>query len=895
WDKLTVTITIDDRRIDVGSTASIQASAVYDYDLQPFDGILTLNDTVLMHGDVGRWAYTVLSASADSYGISLIGTNDEDYIIWDRLRILSYWIDEADGRTNVGTIQQVYVTVDYEYDGSVFQGAFGTVFMNSSAMTWNPLLLRWNHSFAYSNPTGYAFQVNGITDLLYGLTAFSEQMSPKTIIWDKLNVVIDADPTVAYYGEVVSFTVTATHQYDNSRVWDLTVETLRNSTPPALIGNFTDTWIGPQDALQQYLVVYAEDVAYGITKFDTLMIQVLWTNAPLVVVDSAFASDGDGRANIGTVVSIYFHCVWLENRSDVKAGQLYVNSTLHSINETGWVSFTDSSSVVIWRYWNVTGVAADGVTDYEMEVPAPQMIWDALRVTIHATDDRINLGEQAVLEVNAFYAYDNSTYEGGLALNNTILRYFTVGIRGYTITSAFGDIAHGITIIQSNQEVGVIWDGLIVDLSVVHHRVDLGTTVSIQTSAIYAYDGSFFDGTLNLNDSVTVQSFVGKRGYTVESAEGGIHGIYVINVYDYAYIIWDELEVYWSQTERDRCGLQDSVQVRFRVRYSFDGTPYTDSNGHLRINGTEASFDSTNGFWFISVSQTTVGSFNYMVNSIDDQSSGVNSLRNERSFLSTAIFDRVYVFLAGVRGRDITTDSDADKLAPEILPALKDSPVTVHFQLRYESDGIYIDDSNTLVIINGERAIFNQTSGRWELVVTGSETGIVAYWIDSFEDQYGLTEVNHGELVPRVEWVLPEIDPELFFLAGGGFGIAAVAAAIVVFIARTKRRVTTLEHALTPEELLSLEDVGISSTMRAQMVNHLEWLRDLTEEIPYMGDDVLMILGEELAQAKEMYVKAFTLEIPTEPAGMRLRDMLLDRIDSILESIEKEMEFRASR
>ena len=83
--------------------------------------------------------------------------------------------------------------------------------------------------------------------------------------------------------------------------------------------------------------------------------------------------------------------------------------------------------------------------------------------------------------------------------------------------------------------------------------------------------------------------------------------------------------------------------------------------------------------------------------------------------------------------------------------------------------------------------------------------------------------------------------------------------------------------------------------MRAQIVNHLEWLRDLTEEIPYMGNSVLVILSEELAQAKEMYVKAFESEIPTEPAGLRLRDMLLDRIDTVLESIGKEMASRSSR
>ncbi|MHA2211271.1 MAG: hypothetical protein ACXABV_19110, partial [Candidatus Thorarchaeota archaeon] len=851
-----MTITIDDRRIDVGSTASIQASAVYDYDLQPFDGILTLNDTIHMHGDVGRWAYTVLSASGDSYDISIIGSNDEDYVIWDRLRILSYWIDEADGRTNVDTSQQIYVTVDYAYDGSVFQGAFGTVYMNSSAMNWNPLLLRWNHSFVYSTPASYVFQVSEITDNLHNLTAIEDGWTPKSIIWDKLNVVIESDTSVAFYGERVNFTVTATYQFDNSMVMSLIVETLRNGTPPTILGNFTDTWNGPEDAVKQYLVIYAEDTIYGITEFDTLMIEVSWTDAPLVVIDSAYTSDIDGRVDVGTSISVYFHCVWLENGSAVNSGLLYVNSTPHSINATGWIMLSDSRSIIIRLQWIVTGVEVDGVTDFEMSLAAPSIIWDAISVTVEAIDERINVGELAIINVTAKYVYDDSDYSGRLALNDTILRYFTVGRRGYTVVSASDDKDYGITVLQSNGEVSVIWDGLILDLSVTQHRVGLGISISVQVSAIYAFDGSIFDGTLPLNDSVFVQSFVGKRGYTVleDFIAGGVHEIDEVVSNDETYVIWDVLEVHWSQTERGRCDLQDTVQVRFRVRYSFDGAPYTDSNGRLWINGTEAIFDSVNEFWFRLVSQNTVGSFDYMVDSIDDQSSGVNSLRNERNFISTATFDRVYVWLAGVRGVDVDSDSEVDKLAPEILKAMQGGIVTIYFQIRYESDGIYIDDSNTLVSINGERAIFNQDSGRWELVVTGSDIGIIAYWINSFEDQYGLTEVNHGDLVPRVEWVPPVIPIELLYFAGGGVGLAAV----VIFISRTRKRVTTLEHALTPEELLSLEDVGISGTMRSQIVNHLEWLRDLTEEIPYMGDDVLMILGEELAQAKEMYVKAFT-------------------------------------
>ncbi|MHA1936466.1 MAG: hypothetical protein ACW97A_14430, partial [Candidatus Thorarchaeota archaeon] len=611
-----------------------------------------------------------------------------------------------------------------------------------------------------------------------------------------------------------------------------------------------------------------------------------WTDAPLVVIDSAFTSDADGRVNIGTTISVYFHCVWLENSSAVETGLLYVNSTPHSINESGWVTITDSSSIVIRRSWIVTGVSVDGVTDFQFAALTPAAIWDAIIIwKMEVTDNRINVGALAEILYDGQYIYDKASYDGTLALNDTNYRYTTVGRRGYTVISAYGD-TYGISVIQLNNETSIIWDGLNIELSVDHNRVGLGIPVSIQISAAYAYDGAIFNGTLPLNDTVFVQSSVGMRVYTVreEFITGGNWSIRaVISNYE-LYVIWDALEVHWSDKDRFRCDLGASVEVRFKVRYSYDRIPYTDFNGTLTINGIEATFDSLNEYWYISVSHNEAGSFEYRVDDVGDQTTAVETLIIDDEFFVNAIFDSVYVWLAGVSGTDIADGSEKDVLAPGTFSALLGSEVTIYFQLRYESDGTYINDPNTIVFIKGEKATFNLDQNRWEHVFDGSVIDIVEYRIDSFQDQYGLTQVDHRNLVPEVEWTLAPLPPDVLYIMVGG--IAGLA--VVVFIARTRRRVTALEHALTPEELLSLGDVGITSELRGQIVNQLEWLRDLSEEIPYIGNDVLSVLNEELTRAKQMYVKAFELEPPTEPAGMQLKEMLLQRIDSILESIEEE-------
>ncbi|MFW9869492.1 MAG: hypothetical protein ACFFEL_07685 [Candidatus Thorarchaeota archaeon] len=883
WDMIAVSISVDDRRIDVGSTASIQMSATYVYDGELFDGILTLNDTVILHQDVGRWNYTIISASGDSYGISLIGSNDEDYVIWDRLRIVSYSIDMDDSRINVDEVQNVYVEVIYEYDSIVFQGIFGFVYMNGSAMTWDPGNQYWYRSYSYSSPVGNVFQVSEITDLIYGLTVVVEDVSPKFIIWDKLNVVIEANASIAYFGDIVRFTVTATRQYDNSKVAILTTETLRNGTL-LFPNNFTDTWNGPGDTHLQYLVVDAIDGVYGITEFDSLMVEVFWTDAPIISINPAFTSDPDGRTNIGTVVTVYFHCLWLENSSDVDSGLLYINDIPYSMNETGWVVFTDSSSDVIIRWWNVTGVDAYGVTLLATPVPTLNMIWDAIAITkMEAEDYRINIGERMELAYDGVYMYDGTPYDGILALNDTNFRYGDVGRRGYTIESAYGDTTYGISVILVNNQTSVIWDGLIINLSVENNRVSIGTTVTIQNSATYAFDGAIFDGLLHLNDPTDSLPFVGMRVYTVlpELIIPGSFGIKAVVTNDEITVIWDAHEVSWSGIERERCDLGDSVQVRFRVIYAYDSVLFTDLEGTLTINGREATYDSFNQYWYISVSQNEPGQFQYQVDNVTDYTTAVKTLIHTAEYV-TARFDSVYVWLAGV------SNSERDAIAPVTLNATVGSNIIVYFQLRYMSDNTSLDGSIATVFINGEEAIFNTATQRWEATFVGTGIGIVIYHIDSFQDQYGLTQVDHRNKAPSVNWYIPPIPQDVLYI--GTFTIASLA--VVLFITRTRKRVTKLEHALSPEELLSLEEVGISSSMREQIITQLEWLRDLSEDIPFTGTAVLTVLNEELTKAKQMYIRAFELEPPTEPAGKRLKEMLLERIDSVLKAIEKEMERR---
>jgi len=130
FDKVTVTLSAVDGTIEVGSTATVTQTAVYQYDGTDFDGTITLSDT-LTKSTVGTYYYTTQSISGDTHGITEFESNtipitfvdtttpvahagpdqtvDEDTSVsfdasgsTDNVAIVSYEWDFEDGTTGTG-------------------------------------------------------------------------------------------------------------------------------------------------------------------------------------------------------------------------------------------------------------------------------------------------------------------------------------------------------------------------------------------------------------------------------------------------------------------------------------------------------------------------------------------------------------------------------------------------------------------------------------------------------------------------------------------------------------------------------------------------------------------------------------------------------------------------
>ena len=1229
WDSITVSFVIPDHRVNVGDNASIHVTAVYNYDGTPYGGILTLNDTTYAHGTVGRWAYTVATAVDDSYGITVIGTNDEDYVIWDRLRVLSYAV--SDGRCDIGTTQSVYVTLDYEFDSTVFTGALGTVYLNDTSMTWDQAFLRWYQDRTYMTTGERHFRVTGVTDTLHGLTVINEQAAPASVIWDTIEVVLGADALLVNWHTRVNFTLTATREYDGSQVHLLTVSVSRNGSA-FVVGNFSDVWNGPVDAVWVYAVTGARDDQYALQVFSANSLKVTWTERPVVVVDRAIVSDIDGRTNIGTVVTIFFHCEWSTNGTAIDSGTLFVNMTGHAVNASGWVEFTWSSASVMHLVWRVTGVDVNGVSLYDQRVASPSMIWDSLKVRITVLDDRIsvgenatiwlsatyewdgrpfdgvlslnsttylylatsshaytvaaafggsygitvigtndvalviwdrilvlsyvtdgrcdvgttqrvslsavyeydgvvltgarglvylngtpmswspvaqrwfldvtsavenrlsfivsdiddfakgltafdsgvpasivwdslvisimtgdqriNIGENASVYVSAHYTFDSMKYDGTLLLNDTTFLVGVVGRRGYTVVSAFGD-TFGITVIKTNDADYIVWDALTVTIVVADNRINIGENATIWVSAIYAYDGTPYDGviTLNdttyqystvgrrgyiaafaiggahsittidsssmnyviwdsvevfminydhrlnvggnaslvvygrykfdgapyggvlvLNDTVFRQNYVGKRGYTcayacndtlcnitvisrnalgrtiwdsitvtitigdnhislrenasiwvtgiydydgtrydgilklndtvfshnsvgrwayrVSSAGGGSFGISAISTNDVDYLIWDQLEVYWSESQRTRADIGNAVDVMFRVRRGYGGSAFTDDDGLIYIDGSEAAFLASEGYWYITVTASEVVTHTYSVTGSIDLIEGIEAMDGENLFTCTTTWDQIYVSRAGVWGSAPAFVPDIESPAGRVLQCELDWTVTVYFHLNYVSDGLALSDPNATLIVNGQRAFFVAERQRWELNVTSSGIGLTQYVIQEIRDSYGLTQVDHRGLYPVIDWYPVRLIMNAAIY--GGLGLIGVGAAL--FIRRTRRRVAVLEKALGPERVLSIDEAELPQKIRNEILASLEWLRDLQGQIPSLDASILLSVKEELQNAHDMYIKAFGDILHEEglaDAGLKLKQALVKRVDVLIQIVERELKARA--
>jgi len=198
-DRVQVTLSVADSRIDVGSAMSWSFTAVYEYDGADATPYVTvsLNDTTTKTS-VGKWAFTVSSITESQYGLTEFTSNIIE-CIWDRVQIT---LSVSDTRIDVGSTMLWSFTATYEYDGS---DAAPYVAVTLNDTTTKTSVGKW------------AFTVSSITDTQYGLTVF--ESNTIECVWDRVNITaFSAVDNTIKVGEEAQFIIEGVYEYDNA-VW----------------------------------------------------------------------------------------------------------------------------------------------------------------------------------------------------------------------------------------------------------------------------------------------------------------------------------------------------------------------------------------------------------------------------------------------------------------------------------------------------------------------------------------------------------------------------------------------------------------------------------------------------------------------------------------------------
>ncbi|UCE11211.1 MAG: hypothetical protein JSW61_04550 [Candidatus Thorarchaeota archaeon] len=427
--------------------------------------------------------------------------------------------------------------------------------------------------------------------------------------------------------------------------------------------------------------------------------------------------------------------------------------TVFAYYESDWTQFSGTLTLNHTTFLYTTvgkrGYRVISVTDpvYYISVigfdGANYVIWDSLNVTITGpTNQRISVNENASgIVVTARYNFDNTSFDGVFAWNDTTFQYDTVGRRAYDPGSPSGD-SHGITAIASytgDWYTFCIWDRIrILSTSANDNRIDIWSSATISVTAELEYDNTLLTSgdTLYMNNSaMTWQTdhfelvtgsydIIGRLGYFVNStgALDSTYGITVVNVNGQSTnIIWDRLVI---DIQADDETPNNGVQVNFvlTVVYDYDNLPcttytiqfhrnvsdwqvFTDANKTLfNDTGSDVTYTYRANTTGAGVSESTYGLTMFVTNVeqvVWTQIPNQNPVNDVSPVLinpddTTYLYAKYHYYFITTNVSDPDGYSDIDKV---ILLLFDNSRTTNYWTL------IFDEDTNQFSIFNGSGSL----------------------------------------------------------------------------------------------------------------------------------------------------------------------------------------------
>ena len=191
------------------------------------------------------------------------------------------------------------------------------------------------------------------------------------------------------------------------------------------------------------------------------------------------------RANKGESQKMEIHAAWYRNTTSINHGSIIINNRIYPLNSTGWARVTLNEGE------HITIMAGNSQIFKYITSVTPR--WDSVNIDLTLTDTRIDVGETADLEIDAFYQCDSAEFNGEIQLSDTLTNS-EAGLKSITALS-ITDTEYELTVFTSNT-VQCIWDQVAVtETGVTETNPVPGETVTYWARTEYQYDSTSFDNT----------------------------------------------------------------------------------------------------------------------------------------------------------------------------------------------------------------------------------------------------------------------------------------------------------------------------------------------------------------------------------------------------------------
>lgn len=390
-----------------------------------------------------------------------------------------------------------------------------------------------------------------------------------------------------------------------------------------------------------FTAIDIEDEQYGITKFETNTIDVIYDKVVVFLTTNKMRVDVGTEADIDTLYAIYLY-----DKSDFQGSITLNDTTKKDIVGKYCYSVADINDGL----YNVNPFASDSI----------EIVFDEVIIDLQVEDDRINIGDEANISITSKYAYDSQPFEGQIKINDNYFKSNSVGSKTYYITEIVDNLYNLEAFSADNVEV--IWDRINVELKAGDHRINVGDEAEIEWSGYYEYDKSDFGdtGTVILNSYNLSKDAVGDYTYEVSEVIDDIYGLSRFTSNPIT-IVWDEVNINIA-FENVRLEAGTGAHSIIQAEYAYDRLPF---EGAIALNDT--------------LVKNQLKKYTYTASSINDPKYGITKFTSNKAF---CVYDRIVI----------------EKETKSTTPG----SFQISVKLFFESDKVPVD--NAEIIVNEKTA-----------------------------------------------------------------------------------------------------------------------------------------------------------------------------------------------